>query len=313
MTHIGDLPGGDIIILNPLKKNRRRIQFMFWSGPAFIFSAIMVSISVGSFVLKGFHFGVDFTGGTLIELEFDQPTRLDKIRSSLFDEGFEDATVKSLGSTEDIIVKVGPRKKNLNEEMIANYITKAVISATNRPVKVRRIESIGPSVGADLAESGAIAVIFSLFLIFLYISARFQWCLSVGAVTALVHDVTITLGAFSLLGIEIDLTTVAALLTVLGYSLNDTVVVFDRVRENLQKIQRSRGLTEVVNQSLTETISRTMITSVTTLLVVLSLLINGGTVVHSFALVMLIGIVVGTYSSIYIASALALRIKTFFP
>ena len=163
MTHIGDQPGGDLIILSPVK-NRRLIQFMCWSGPAFIFSAILVSISVGSFFLRGFHFGIDFTGGTLIELELDQPTRLDKIRSSLLAEGFDDATVKSLGSTEDIMVKIGPRKENLNDEMTVNHITNAVRSATNQPVKVRRVESIGPSVGAELAESGAIAVIFSLFL-----------------------------------------------------------------------------------------------------------------------------------------------------
>jgi len=287
-------------------KTKRTIQFMRWSKFAFVFSSLMIIASISTLAVKGLNFGLDFTGGTLIEIGFEQPANLDEVRSALASKGFDDATVQNFGSTREVMVRLRPRE-HVAGEVVGNQIIHAIKSDTGQNVEMRRIEFVGPSVGDELAEDGGLAIIVSLICILLYVSMRFQWRLSAGAVLALAHDVIITLGVFSALQIEVDLTIVAALLTVVGYSLNDTIVVFDRIRENFRKMRKGDS-SEIMNSSITQTLSRTLITSGTTLFVVIALFINGGAMIHGFALALLLGITVGTYSSIYVASALALKL-----
>ncbi|MDC0609112.1 protein translocase subunit SecF [Vibrio sp.] len=287
-------------------KTSGTIQFMRWSKFAFAFSLLMIVASIGTLAVKGLNFGLDFTGGTLIEVGFEQPANLEKVRTALSDKGFDDATVQNFGSTREVMVRLRPRD-NVAGEVLGNQIISAIKTGTGQSVEMRRIEFVGPSVGDELAEAGGMAIIVSLICILLYVSMRFQWRLSAGAVLALAHDVTITLGVFSFLQIEVDLTIVAALLTVVGYSLNDTIVVFDRIRENFRKMRKGEPA-DIMDNSITQTLSRTLITSGTTLFVVIALFVNGGAMIHGFALALLLGITVGTYSSIYVASALALKL-----
>lgn len=289
-----------------LLKTDHVINFMRWSKFAFIFSTLMIVVSIATLSVKGLNFGLDFTGGTLIEVGFEQAANLGEVRTALVDNGFDDATVQNFGSTKEVLVRLRPRE-NVAGEVIGNQIISAIKSGTGQNVDMRRIEFVGPSVGDELAEAGGMAIIVSLICILLYVSMRFQWRLSAGAVLALAHDVTITLGVFSFLQIEVDLTIIAALLTVVGYSLNDTIVVFDRIRENFRKMRKGNSV-EVMDNSITQTLSRTLITSATTLFVVVALFVNGGAMIHGFALALLLGITVGTYSSIYVASALALKL-----
>lgn len=287
-------------------KASKTIDFMSRSKYAFMLSILMIGASIFVLSTKWLSWGLDFTGGTLIEIGFEQPANLPQIRQALEKEGFGDAIVQNFGSSQDVMVRLRPRE-GVAGETLGNQILSIVKSGTGESVEMRRIEFVGPNVGGELAEAGGLAILISLICILMYVSVRFEWRLAAGAVLALAHDVIITLGVFSLLQIEVDLTIVAALLTVVGYSLNDTIVVFDRIRENFRKVRKGKP-SEIINSSITQTLSRTLITSGTTLFVVIALFLKGGAMIHGFATALLLGITVGTYSSIYVASALALRL-----
>ena len=289
-----------------LNHGRRVYDFMRWDNVAFTISALLLIASVAIIGVKGFNWGLDFTGGTVIEVNFSQPADLDKIRDTVAQAGFKDPLIQNFGSSRDIMVRLPPAEGTAGQEL-----GKTVINVINKNIDesavVKRIEFVGPSVGAELAQTGAMALIAALICILIYVAMRFEWRLALGAVIALAHDVIITLGVLSLFHIEIDLTIVASLMSVIGYSLNDSIVGSDRIRENFRKIRRGTSY-EIMNVSLTQTLSRTIMTSATTLLVVLMLYIFGGAMLKGFSLVMLIGVSIGTISSIYVASALALKL-----
>ncbi len=287
-------------------KAENTIGFMRWSKAAFLLSIVMIGAALFTLSTKWLNWGLDFTGGTLIEVGFEQPAHLDEIRLALENKGFGDATVQNFGSSRDVMVRLRPRE-DVAGETLGGQILAAIQEGTGEQVEMRRIEFVGPSIGDELAEAGGLAILTSLICILLYVSMRFEWRLAAGAVLALAHDVIITLGIFSLLQIEVDLTIVAALLTVVGYSLNDTIVVFDRIRENFRKMRKGEP-SDIMDSSITQTLSRTLITSGTTLFVVIALFSQGGANIHGFATALLLGITVGTYSSIYVASALALKL-----
>ncbi|KJF93115.1 preprotein translocase subunit SecF [Photobacterium angustum] len=282
------------------------VDFMRWSKFAFIFSLIMIIGSIATISTKGLNWGLDFTGGTLIEVSFKEPANLPLIRESLEKAGFGDAVVQNFGTARDVMVRLQPRE-GVKGEVLGNQILDALKDGTAQSVEMRRIEFVGPNVGDELAEAGGMAILIALLCILLYVSLRFEWRLAAGAVLSLAHDIIITVGIFSVLQVEVDLTIVAALLTVVGYSLNDTIVVFDRIRENFRKMRKGSPA-EIMNCSISQTLSRTLITSGTTLFVVIALFAQGGSMIHGFALALLIGITIGTYSSIYVASALALKL-----
>ena len=286
-------------------KTKRTIHFMKMTKPAFMLSALLVILSISSIAIKGINWGLDFTGGTVIEVGYDKPADLEVIRPLLSAEGFGDAVIQHFGSSRDVLIRLAPREGLDNDHLGSQIIT--ALQGYDKSVEMRRIEFVGPNVGDELAEQGGLALLAALICILLYVGVRFEWRLASGAVLALAHDVIITLGIFSVLQIEFDLTILAALLTVIGYSLNDTIVVFDRIRENFRRM-RTDDSVEIMDVSLTQTLSRTLITSGTTLMVLVSLFLKGGALIHGFALALLIGIVVGTYSSIYVASALALKL-----
>lgn len=288
-------------------KTDQTINFMRWSKLMLSLSVAAIAISVFLLSTKWLNWGLDFTGGTLIEVAFEQSVTLDEVRSALETHGFEDAIVQNFGSAREVMVRLRPRQDIAGQEL-GRQILSVIEDGTGKSVEMRRVEFVGPNVGDDLKEAGALAILASLICILLYVSVRFEWRLAAGAVFALLHDVVITLGVFSLLQIEVDLTIVAALLTVIGYSINDTIVIFDRVRENFRKLRKETTPVDLVNISITQTLSRTLITSSTTLFVVISLFTVGGTNIHGFALALLLGITVGTYSSIYVASAFALKL-----
>lgn len=289
-----------------LFKSKNTQRFMHYSKPASWFSILLIVASLASLTTNWLNWGLDFTGGTVIEVGFEQPAALDKVRTSLTAADFPDAVVQHFGSSRDVMIRLAVRE-GVEGEVIGTQVLEALQNAGFGQVDMRRIEFVGPNVGDELAESSALAIVIALLCILIYISLRFEWRLASGAVLALAHDVTITLGIFSFLQIEVDLTVVAALLAVVGYSLNDTIVVFDRIRENFRLIATATP-SELVDISLTQTLGRTLITSGTTIFVLISLFIYGGTMIHGFATALLIGIFVGTYSSIYVASALALKL-----
>ena len=264
--------------------------------PAVALTTLLVLISVGASIFKGFNFGVDFTGGTLVELGYKTEPDLNQIREALHASEFKNAMVQRFGTPTDVLVRLPPAG-----DQKAASVSQRVIELLPG-AELRRIEFVGPQVGDELAESGVMALLFALGGIFLYVMLRFTWKFSVGAIVATMHDVVITIGYFAVTGREFDLTVLAAVLAVLGYSLNDTVVVFDRVRENLRKMRKGTT-TEIVNAALNQTLSRTLLTSGETMLAVLALLFFGGELLHGFSIALVIGILVGTYSSIYVATA----------
>lgn len=288
-----------------LNHGRKVIDFMRWDYLAFGISIALFILSVTVISLKGFNWGLDFTGGTVVEINLSQPAELDKIRESLANNGYREPLIQNFGSSRDIIIRLPP-----TEGVAGQEIGKSIISVIKKNVDdqatVKRIEFVGPSVGSELAQTGAMALLAALICILIYVGFRFEWRLATGAVISLAHDVMITLGIVSLFQIEVDMTIVASLMSVIGYSLNDSIVVSDRIRENFRKIRRGTSY-EIVNVSLTQTLSRTLITSGTSLLVVLMLYLFGGSILKGFSLVMLIGVTLGTVSSIYVASALALK------
>ena len=265
-------------------------------------SALLVIASIVSLAVRGLDFGIDFTGGVLLEAGYPAAADLDSIRRELAATGFNDAQVQLFGAENDVLVRLPPQDGNV-EEIRARL--QATLAASGESVELRRVEFVSPQVGEELTEQGGLAMIFALLMIFAYVMFRFQWKFAAGAVTALAHDVIITIGFFSFFHFPFDLTVVAAILAVIGYSLNDTVVSFDRIRENFLKL---RGISpeESMNISINEVLARTLITGVTTLLVLIVLLVLGGESIGPFSIALIVGIIVGTYSSIYTASAMAL-------
>lgn len=288
---------------NPTQKFN--FDFMGKRKIAIIFSALLVSVSLVSLITQKLNFGIDFTGGTLVEAGYQETVELDQVRNVLSATEFSDAIVQYFGSARDILIRVA-QVQGKNSADISDEIIK-VLKQSGQSVEVRRVEFVGPQVGEDLKEDGGLAMIYALIMIFIYIAFRFQRLFSVGAITALVHDVTITIGFFSVLQLDFDLTVLAALLAVIGYSLNDTIVVFDRIRENFRRMRKVSPV-EVVNASLNQTLTRTLMTSLTTLLVLSALFFLGGEIIRPFSTALIFGVIIGTYSSIYVASPVTLAL-----
>ncbi len=288
-----------------LLQRKTNIDFMSLGTPAVILSLTLMVLSIVSLTVRGLNFGLDFTGGTLIEVSYPSAPRIADVRDNLNAAGIPEAVVQTFGTATDIVVRIPPRSEEESSADISTEVLHALQSGVDGDITMRRVEFVGPQVGEDLTEQGILAVIYSLIGIFLYVMFRFQWRFSVGAVAALVHDVLISLGLLSLFQIEFDLTVVAALLAVIGYSLNDTIVLFDRIRENFPRMLKSLPR-DVVNTSINQTLARTLMMSITTLLVLLALFIFGGQIIHAFAYTLIVGVVVGTYSSIYVASRVLL-------
>lgn len=288
-------------------KKTTDIDFMGKRKLAIVFSLVIMLVSIGAMVTRGLNFGLDFTGGSLIEVGYEQPVDLQEVRSALDKVGFGDAVVQHFGTSKDVLVRLAPRGGEASESL-GDQILEALNAGAESEVKMRRQEYVGPQVGDELRDDGGLAMIIALAFILIYVMARFEYRFALGSIAALIHDVVITLGCFALFQWEFDLTTMAAVLAVIGYSLNDTIVVFDRIRENFRKMRKDKAQ-KVVNASLNQTLSRTLMTSMTTMLVVLAMFFLGGELIHSFSLALVIGIVVGTYSSIYVASTTALALK----
>jgi len=304
-------------------KAKYNIDFLGKRKLAMAFSLLLVIISIASLTIRGLSFGIDFTGGTLVEVSYQQTVEIEEVRSTLSVEGYDDAIVQYFGTAKDIMIRV-PLK---GEEKGAQISEKIMLSLHKKQdefvtdtdpvskeqtcsingqrqvcqVQIRRVEFVGPQVGDELANQGGLALLYALFGILAYVAFRFEWRFAVGSVIALVHDVTITIGIFSVFQMEFTLTVLAALLAVIGYSLNDTIVVFDRIRENFRKL-RKESPQEIMNRSINQTLPRTILTSFTTLLVLISLYFFGGDIIHNFSVALILGVVIGTYSSIYIAS-----------
>jgi preprotein translocase subunit SecF len=281
------------------------INFMGQRKLAAVFSLVLLAVSIGSLATKQLNWGLDFTGGTLVEVHYSESVNLNSIRNILETRGFSGATVVSFGSDQDVMIRLPQGYSDEQGAELLGILQEASDAEGAGTVELRRTEFVGPQVGDELREQGGLAMLLALGLVTLYVAFRFQLKFALGSVAALVHDVIITLGFFSVVGMEFDLTVLAALMAVIGYSLNDTIVVFDRIRENFRKIRRAEPA-EVLNVSITETLDRTLVTSGTTLLVVAALALFGGEMIFGFAITLLVGITIGTYSSIYVASAAAL-------
>jgi preprotein translocase subunit SecF len=275
----------------------KTINFMGQRKFAIAFSVLLLMISIGSFATRQLNWGLDFTGGTLVDVHYSDSVDLSAVRQTLTSTGYDGAIVVSYGS-QDVMIRL---PKGYSDEQGAQLLKTLQQAYVSGNVELKRIEFVGPQVGDELREQGGLAMLLALGLVMLYIAFRFQLKFAVGAVVALVHDVVITLGFFSVAGLDFDLTVLAALLAVIGYSLNDTIVVSDRIRENFRKIRRGEPV-EIINISLTETLGRTLVTSLTTLLVLMALALVGGEIIHGFAIALIVGVAVGTYSSIYVAA-----------
>ncbi|MBX2836068.1 MAG: protein translocase subunit SecF [Gammaproteobacteria bacterium] len=282
------------------------IDFMSKQKLAIMLSGALLVIAVLAILIRGLNLGVDFTGGYTIELGYDSAPDLEQIRQTIVDAQMPEAQVQTFGSSSDILIRMAPRE-GLTNANLSTELVNALKPTTSGEIDVRRVEFVGPQVGEELREKGGLAILFALAGIIIYIWFRFEKKFSVGSVLALVHDVVITIGVFALFQIEFDLTILAAILAVIGYSLNDTIVVFDRIRENFRTMRRGTPL-EVMNTSINQTLSRTVITSLTTLLVLSSLFIFGGKIINGFSLALIIGVIVGTYSSIFVASMAVLAL-----
>ena len=282
-----------------------RFNIMGYRKFAIFLSISLIVGSIAMLGLRGLNFGVDFTGGYLIEVGYPQAVELGVVREVLDSGGFTDATVQHFGSASEVLIRIAPRLGVEGVELSNSVLT--MLSADGTETSMRRVEFVGPQVGEELREQGGLAVLYALICIVIYIWLRFEKKFSIGAVIALVHDVLIVLGVFAVLQLEFDLSVLAAILAVIGYSLNDTIVVFDRIRENFRKLRKGTPI-EVINISINQTLSRTVITSATTLLVLFSLFIFGGEVIAGFALALIVGVFIGTYSSIYVASGTVLML-----
>jgi preprotein translocase subunit SecF len=274
------------------------IKFMGHRKLAMAFSIVLLALSIGSLATKQLNWGLDFTGGTLVEVHYSESANLGAIRKTLDGAGYGGAIVVSFGTDKDVLIRLAKGYSDTEGAALLAALQQASVSA----VELRRIEFVGPQVGDELREQGGLAMLLALGLVMLYIAFRFQMKFAFGAVVALIHDVIITLGFFSIMSMEFDLTVLAALLAVIGYSLNDTIVVADRIRENFRKLRRADS-EEVIDISLSETLGRTVVTSLTTLLVLLALALFGGEMINGFAIALIVGVMIGTYSSIYVAAS----------
>lgn len=284
-----------------LFKKQTNINFMALRKWAAILSAVLFLGSIASLMCNGLNWGLDFTGGTQIQVSYPQSVDLTQVRQQLNKAGFTDEVVQSYGTSQDVLISIAPHRA-INQQQITTQVMAALPGAT-----LKRVEFVGPQVGQELATKGLLAVLVALLAIMTYVALRFEYRFAIGAAVALIHDPILILGIFSLFHVEFNLTALAAVLAVIGYSLNDTVVIFDRIRENFRKVRKGTTA-EIVNLSINQTLSRTIMTSATTLMIVLALFFFGGPMIHGFAAALIIGIVVGTYSSIYIAGALAVAL-----
>ena len=273
---------------------------------ALLVSALLLLTSLLSLGLRGLNFGIDFTGGTLVEVAYPRSADLGALRTALARAGFDDAVVQHFGTTRDVLVRLPPYGE-LSRAELGDQVRDVLDRAGEEQTQLRRIEFVGPQVGEELTEQGGLAMLIALGAIFVYVLLRFEWRFSIGSVAALFHDVLLVVGFFSVLGLDFDLTVLAAILAVIGYSLNDTIVVFDRIRENFRRM-RTGTPTEIINRSLNQTLSRTLMTSLTTLLVLVALFLFGGELIHAFSTALIVGVIVGTYSSMYIASSAVLAL-----
>lgn len=283
-----------------------RYPFMAARRRWYVVSAVLILGSLVALVVRGLNFGIDFTGGVVMEFAFPEAANLEQVRGALGRAGIGDASVQSFGTASDVLVRVLPEEGTDTNRLGQSVL--AAIQSYAPGAELRRTEVVGPQVGQELAEKGALAVLFTFVLIMAYVAFRFQWKLGVGAIAAALHDPFVILGIFAVTGLTFDLPALAAILAVIGYSLNDTVVVFDRIRERFLSMRKGSS-EQVIDAAINETLSRTIMTSGTTMITVLALLFFGGEILRSFATALAIGIVVGTYSSIYTASALALDLK----
>lgn len=291
-------------------QQKRHINFMGSRWIAFAFSLILVVASIALPFVKGMNFGIDFAGGIVIEIRPDEPLDLAKMRAALGNQDLGDVALQHFGAENDVMIRVQhPEGNGEGQAAVINTI-KQTLQETFPDINIdyRKVDYVGAQVGEELIKAGAMAMLFAFIAIVIYIWIRFEWQFGIGALVALIHDTILTIGFFSLLGLEFNLTSVAAILTIIGYSINDSVVIYDRIRENLRKYKKM-ALSELINVSLNETLSRTIITAGTTLVAILALVLWGGDVIHSFSLAMFFGVVIGTYSSVYIAAPLLIHMK----
>jgi len=285
-------------------KREPAIAFMTYRRPLALATAVLLVAAIAVLAVRGLNLGLDFTGGTLVEVGYPQAVALGDVREVLAAYRYEDAVVQTFGTARDILIRLAPDAGQ--GDALSNAVLET-LRTDNPDAELRRVEFVGPQVGDELAEKGGLALLYALGGILLYVAFRFEYRFAIGAVAAVVHDVLITLGLFAAIGMTFDLTVLAALLAVIGYSLNDTIVVFDRIRENFLRIRK--GTSESIsNRSINQMLPRTVVTSLTTLLVLIALALFGGELIRGFAVTLIIGVVVGTYSSIYVASAAALAL-----
>lgn len=283
-----------------LLKENLNFDFMGKRKLALMLSLILIIISIAAMVTRGLNLGIDFTGGTLVEVGYTESVELESVRQALAASGFDDAIVQHFGTAKDVLIRLPVTDKDADKAVLSNRVLDSLVS-TGAP-EMRRVEFVGPQVGDELRDKGGLAMLYALIGILIYVALRFEWRFSLGSVAALIHDVILVVGFFAITQIEFDLTVLAALLAVIGYSLNDTIVVFDRIRENFRRLRKATS-EGVLNTSINQTLSRTLMTSITTLLVLISLFMFGGEVIHSFSIALIVGVIVGTYSSIYVASS----------
>lgn len=282
--------------------NELNINFMGVRRPAVILSGVVLLLCLVAILIMRFNFGLDFTGGTVLEVGYKEPVELGEVRGALEEKGFGGATVQHFGSLTDVMIRLAPQGDEEASATLSERVFAALSEAAPGQVELRRVEFVGPQVGEELREQGGLAVLFALIGILAYVALRFEWRFAVGAVVAIIHDVIFTLGMFAVLQIPFDLTVLAAVLAVIGYSLNDTIVIFDRIRENFRKVRKGTVI-QITNLSVNETLSRTVVTSGTTLLVLIALYIFGGEALKGFSFALIIGVLVGTYSTIFVATA----------
>ena len=283
-----------------------KIDFIGKRKIAFVLSGLLIIASMGFFAIKGLNYGIDFKGGILMEVRTPGPANIDALRSKLSGLGLGEVAIQEFGQPTDVLIRVERQPGGEKAQQVAVDTVQAALGTA--VASYRRTEFVGPKVGGELIQAGVLAVVLSLFAIMIYVWFRFEWQFSVGAVVALIHDVVVTIGIFSVLGLEFNLATVAAILTIAGYSINDTVVVFDRIRENLRKF-KTMGIEDLLNLSLNQTLSRTLLTSVTTLLALFAIFFFGGAVIRDFAFALIWGVFVGTYSSVYVASPVVMMLN----
>lgn len=282
-----------------LLKDKLDIDFMGKRRLALLVSGALIVVSIVAMFARGLNLGIDFTGGTLVEVGYSDSVQLEPVRKALLANGLDDAIVQHFGTTRDVLIRLPVAESDRDKSSLSNKVIRALGSTGS--LEVRRVEFVGPQVGGELRDKGGLAMLYALIGILVYVALRFEWRFSLGSVAALVHDVVLVVGFFALTQTEFDLTVLAALLAVIGYSLNDTIVVFDRIRENFRHIRKATS-ERVINTSINQTFSRTLMTSITTLLVLIALFLFGGEVIHAFSIALIVGVLVGTYSSIYVAS-----------